>query len=452
VRPRYHSMTTQAQAAVGKLSLAVRRPWLVLAVLIAATYAGVLNRQLLTLATETIKTELHLSDMRVGVIMGLVPGVAAGLGALCLGALADRAPRQYVLAGSILVWSLATAGLGITGSVIGVTLGVIALALGESALGPLVNAIIPDLVQEQRRVLANLITTAAGTMALGIATMMAGLLMGFVEANRSVFPDSLAAVPNWKLSFLLAAALGLPLAAMVLGIGKIPSPAESATTASGGIGQYIRRHGMVLLGLSGCFAMQGLGSAAFLSWFPSHLVRRFGMIPADVGPLLGMVILSGSLFGLLVTFGMSRWLYPRLGKRSPYILYRFGVLAAVVPTLVLLIAPTAHVALGLLFCIFTLVGGAGGHIATIVQDVTPPRFRGRLFGAIILLMSLIPALGPMLVGAISDYINSQYAGLIVGICFVATFAFLVSGFLMHLNYKSAVFVAEDILRSGNSQV
>ena len=450
MRPRYHSMTNQAQASVGKLSLAVRRPWLVLAVLIAATYAGVLNRQLLTLSTETIKTELHLSDMRVGVIMGLVPGLVTGIGSLFFGALADRAPRHYVLAGSILFWSLATAGLGISGSVIGITLGVAALALGESGLGPIVNAIIPDLFREQRRVLANFITSAAGAMALGIATIMAGLLMGFVEANRSVFPVSLAMIPNWKLSFLLAAALGLPVAAAVLGIGKLPSTDEGAQAASESIGQYVRRHGIVLLGLSGCFAMQGLGSAAYLSWFPSYLVRRFGMNPADVGPLLGIVILCGSLFGLLVTFGATRWLYARLKHRAPYLLYRFALLAAVVPTLALLIAPTAHVALGLLFCMLALVAGAGGHIPTILQGLIPGRFRGRLFGAITLLMGVIPALGPSLVGAISDYIGSPSMGLIGGICAVTTVAFVLAGLLMHLIYKSAVLAAADIRHQSNS--
>lgn len=449
MRPYGHIMTTQVQVEVGKLSLAAKRPWLVLAVLIVATYAGILNRSLLGLATETIKVEFHLSDTAVGAIMGLVPGVAAGIGALFLGVLADRIPRQYVLAGSILFWSFATAGLGISGGVVGLTLGVIALALGASALGPIVSAIIPDLFRDQRRVLANFIMTAAGTMALGITTIMAGLIIGFVEANRSVFPDALAMVPNWRMSFLLAAAVGLPVAAAVFCIGKIPSPNEDGVAASASIGQYVRRHGMVLLGLSSCFALQGLGSAAFLAWIPSHLVRRFGMIPADVGPSLGMVITCGSVFGLLATYGMSRWLYPRLGHRSPYILYRFSVLAAVVPTLMLLLAPTAQVALGLLFCVAVLVVGAGGHTPTILQGVTPARLRGRLFGASIVLMSLIPALGPLLVGVVSDYVGSPSMGLIIGICGVATVAFVLAGLLMHLSYKTAVLAEANIRNQGN---
>ena len=168
--------------------------WAVLAILAVVTLAAAINRQLLFLVIEPLKGELGFSDRDIGVLTGLAPGLLAGLGVVVLGWLTDRTERHILLAVCIVVWSFATAELGLAYTFSGFLLGIMALALGETAVTPVANSLIPDIFDGQLRIRANLIYHVIGGIAVGLGSLISGLLLGWLQETGFV----LAFLPELK--------------------------------------------------------------------------------------------------------------------------------------------------------------------------------------------------------------------------------------------------------------
>ena len=88
------------------------RAWYILFVLTAATLFAFVDRQVLTLSAEPIRTAFELSDLQLGLLQGTGIAIFAGLASYPLAWLADRVDRRLVLAGSI-VWPGGVVGCGL---------------------------------------------------------------------------------------------------------------------------------------------------------------------------------------------------------------------------------------------------------------------------------------------------------------------------------------------------
>lgn len=405
--------------------------WFALGVLVLATYAGAMNRQLLALNLQPLKVELGLTDMQIGSVIGLGPGLCAGLGGLLLGVMADRGRRPLVLAACVVFWSLATGGLALADSYLGLLAGVVALAMGESSLGPVVASMIPDLFRDHRRVTANVILSGAGGMASGVATILAGLLVAWVTQLRDLLPPPLSAAPPSKAAFLFVAALGIPVAAAILTIRDPRPPAGLGVAAD--LRGFLRRHGPVMVGVYVAFAMQTFGVAAIATWTPAFLARRFGMDVGDVGAALGSAVTAGGLAGAVAAYLAFRAVAGRLGDRGPWVIYVAGVLMATAPIGMLLVARSAAQVLFLVFLTVVLISMAGSHIASIIQQISPAQLRGRAFAVATLVMSVIPGASPPLVGLLSDRLAPRAGGaggLLVAMVLCSTLGLALSAALL----------------------
>ncbi|MFN9250738.1 MAG: MFS transporter, partial [Brevundimonas sp.] len=100
-----------APAAAERPSL---NAWLSLGLLIAIGLYMYTDRQVLVLQTEPIRQQLGLSDFQVGLVQGLSVALFAAFVSYPLGWLADRIDRRFVLAGSIILWSVAVAACGLS--------------------------------------------------------------------------------------------------------------------------------------------------------------------------------------------------------------------------------------------------------------------------------------------------------------------------------------------------
>lgn len=417
------------------------RSWFIIGVLITTQYAGALNGAILVISMESLKLELGLTDSQIGFLLSL-PGICAGVGALILGYLADRAPRQIVLAVCILLWSFATIGLGLATQFIGILLGIVALAFGESAIGPVVNSIVPDLFSKQTRVKVNLILAGAGTIAGGLAAMAAGNLIALVDTNLISLKEYLAVSSGVRGAFLIAGLLGLPIALIVLVVGKIKRQTHNLEVSSN-FPNYIRRHGKALLGLYSAFAIQAAGISALATWIPTYLGRRFEISAAEVGSAFGKSVIAGSILGILLSLTLTHLISQKYGQRTSYIIYFSGLLTAIIPTALQLTADNQNMALYCIFFSVTLLTMGGGHTASMIQDVSPSQLRGRLFAFLTLFMSVIPAAAPSVVGLISDGLSDSSMGLIKSICTVSLSCFLLSALVLSKSRNSIFSAMND---------
>ena len=95
-------------------SLAETKPslkyaWYVVALLTLANISSFLDRQILALLVGSIKRDLHLSDIKVSLLMGLSFALFyTGFGIL-IGRYADRMSRRNIIMSGIAAWSILTA-------------------------------------------------------------------------------------------------------------------------------------------------------------------------------------------------------------------------------------------------------------------------------------------------------------------------------------------------------
>lgn len=423
-----------------------RRASFVLGVLIVTVFAASMNRQILFLIIEPLKAEMALSDADIGILTGLAPGILAGGGAILLGWLADHMPRHLLLGLCILVWSAATAVLGFAYTFVPFLIGVLALALGETAVTPVANSVIPDIFAGRRRVLANLIFFAAGVIAVGMGAALSGALLQWVQVNEALLPSVLQSMVYWRSAFVIVAAIGLPVALLVFSIGLIErrSVNDESFHRYRSLGHYAREHGVAAFGLYLAMALTMMAGLAVMAWSPTYIIRVFGVTPGEVGLALGVASTVGGLAGVLIAALVITKLLSLYGSLAPRHLYKYAMLLTIVPGMLQLFAASATQAY-ILYATQIMFANLGIALSsTMIQDISPAKFRGRMFGISIMLVGVVSSFGPLAVGLISDQFAGEARGLLWAIIMVMAPALTLSALCIGLTNKQYQVTADNL--------
>jgi MFS family permease len=364
----------------------------VLGLLFAGNLLNFYDRALPAVVLEPIKNEYGLDDTQVGILASAFVLVAA-LAGIPLGRLADRVPRTTVAGWGLLVWSAFTAAGGLLTSFGGFLASRVGVGVGESSYAPATGSLLSDLYPSERRSRAN---------ALFMLGFPIGTLLAFFTAGGLA-----VAFDSWRAPFLIAAVPGVVVAVLILrlreperGAADPVTTAPAARTASWSALFRIRTmYGLVL-----AFAGYNFAAYAIGTFLTPVLQRCHGLDLVDAGVIGGVVVGITGLIGLLI----GGRLLDRAARRSPSarvrvaavslaaaavfafaglaagrtalwqlvlflsVAYLLGViyLAAAVPVVSDVVGPGQRAgALGLLFAIGYLLGGAGGPIVVgIVSD------------------------------------------------------------------------------------
>lgn len=364
------------------------------------------DRGLLAMLSSAIQTTYQAGDGWIGALHGVAGILVASLLALPLAKLADRHSRKLMLLGFIAAWALLTLLAAAAPNFPLFFMGRAAAGITEFALIPVIYSMIPDLVSEKRRVLANLIFAAlmaagasAGYYFGGATIQLAGHLVQEVPAIFGGFEA-------WRVAMALLAMLGLPL--LLLGLTTHDPPRamaqQESAASSGSLLDYARSNAaalaLLILAAGGvAMAVQGLMPLIVLA-----LTRRFETDLGPVGESLGMLLLATNLTSLVIAGFIDRLLLPRIQQRGRPLVMALGALATVPFVLLMLQASTANVALVLIggFLLMTCIANA--LIPTIIQDIVPNKLRARAFAVYSLIISVFCAAGPVLMGGLSDLV------------------------------------------------
>jgi len=397
------------------------RSWYILAVVIAVTFAASINRQILFLIIEPLKAELALSDADIGILTGLAPGILAGGGALLLGWLTDRYQRHILLGVCILAWSVATAFLGVAYSFVGFLIGVLALALGETALAPVSNSLIPDIFSGARRIQANLLLFTAGGISVGIGAAASGALLSWVQTSEFTLLGFSPDLVYWRTAFELVAMAGIPVAILAFSIGRLERRKNNFNGAADyrSLSHYAQDHWIAASGLSLAIALISSAGLAVMAWTPTYVIRVYAVSPAEAGFALGLTSTIATLAGVCTAALLIRKLLPRFGTLAARYLFQYSILLTMVPTLLHLLATTTLQVYSL-FGVQIMLASIGTALSsTMLQDISPAKYRGRLFGIHVLLVTIVSSLAPWIVGFISDQFGPDPKGLLKAIVLFA---------------------------------
>ncbi|OAS23277.1 hypothetical protein A5481_16525 [Methylobacterium platani] len=370
------------------------------------------DRFLAALVAPAIKADLHLSDVELGLVQGTAFVIAYAGASLLAGPLVDRVHRPRLIAAGILAWSLATLACGLATDLAELLLGRAALGLGQAVLTPAALALIAARQPRDRVGRGVSLYTAGAVLGRGTALVLGGGLLALLPAAVPLGGGTIAA---WRLLFLLSV---LPNLAVALLLWRTPDPGRGGRRTLPGVrlGPWLARH-------AGRYAVMAVAGAAVAlvvqttnAWGVTLLVRRFGLPLSSAGMLFGLVVVLAAPLG---QFAGGRLLdrgsrgfpsRPRLGLPGGRLL--LAILLGTPPLLALLcLVDSLPVALAALAA---LVFGLGlGSVAALagLQLMTPQRLRGRVTAPFMACITLAGfGLGPPLVGLLADRVFGE-AGL-----------------------------------------
>lgn len=412
-----------------------------LLVLVVASIFSALDRQILVLLAEPMRRGLGLSDTKLGLIEGVGITLLAGALAVPFGWLADRYGRRTLLGICLLLWGAGTAACGLAQDFSTLFVGAIGVGIGESGVTPIVYGLIPEIVPERRRGLANGIYTLAAILGAGLGMTLSGALVQALEDARPLLPAGLRAFEVWRLAFLATALAGPVLALAVWLIRLHPerrggdAPQAAASPA---LQAYARAHRRTMVSVFAGSGLLTMGIAAGANWAPIVAAREFGANPAEVGQGIGAAYLLGTVAGALLGVVGVRLLRRRAGLATPVRVITVGAAVAGLASVLMLVV-TGVAGLYLLFGlqIAALIAGSV-LVPTLLQDMTPAALRSRLIAVGTGVTLGLGALSPVLVGALSDLLQANPHSLLLAMAGVGSAAFAASAAIMRTAEKPFV--------------
>lgn len=383
--------------------------WYVVFVLFLAYSFSAIDARVLTLLVVPIKQDLGLSDFEISLLQGFAFAILYSLAAIPIGRFVDTSTRRTrLVVGGVLFWSLMTMLCGTARSFGSLFAARVGVGVGEATLSPSAYSLISDYFDRSKRALAISFYAIGYPIGSGLALIVGAALLQYFSGLGTVNLGPLGEHQPWQMVFI---AVGLPGIVIALLVATIREPKRQEMAANhaakmplGDVFAYLRErwqlYGM-LIGSTALIALLAIGTAV---WYPTFLIRTYGMSTAQVGFYFGTLMLVCGTIGTI--FG--GWFAGRLMQKGQADAnMRIVLFATVIKGLPLVIGPlmpTPGLAL-LLMGIGTLVGQASqGVILAAIQDVTPNQMRGQVTALTLLGVNLIGmGLGGSVIAAITQF-------------------------------------------------
>ncbi len=358
-----------------------------------------IDRQILAILLPAIRDEFQVGDT----VLGLLTGTAFALFYVTLGIpiaqVADRWNRRNLVAAALAIWSGMTALSGLAANIWQLTLARIGVGIGEAGCSPPAHSMISDYYPPEQR------SIAMGFYTLGISTgiMIAYLAGGWVVENH-----------GWRQAFFIVGIPGLILAGIMRFTVVEPQRGASEERVASGsrptfleVLQFLRgRRSFIHMGVAA--GLSSFVGYAVVTFFPSYVVRSFGMGLAELGFWLGIIV---GIAGGVGYFG-GGVIADKLGRESRRKSFNFLALASLVSMLFYVTVFLAQSSGWALAMLVLPTGLANLYLATVLaqaQSLVSLRMRAVASALVLLLINIIGlACGPLFTGMLSDALEPSF--------------------------------------------
>jgi MFS family permease len=394
----------------------------VLAAVVGPIKKTFFGQQTSAASADFVHALLRWSQSRLGfkpedALLGLL-GTAFMLvyivGAPAFARLSERKSRWAIVAGGVIVWSLASGASGLAQTFFVLFLARCLVGIGEAAYGPVAPAMISDLfpIETRGRVLAWFY------VAIPVGSALGYVLGGWVAGSRI---GVWGLGESWRWAFFFVAPPGIFLGLRSFFMPQVPRKAPAEAVPWRDYGTLLRTPSYVLCTLGMAAMTFAIGGLAF--WMPYYLESRPGA-PAHTTILFGAIT---AVAGLAATLS-GGWAGDCLRRHAPssYFLVSGVAMIAGFPIFLATLAAPFPWAIWLLlfatcFCLFFNTGPTN----TILANVTHPSIRAAGFALnIFVIHALGDVLSPVLIGFFNDWCGDMNRSFRV-----VSLMFLVSGAL-----------------------
>ncbi len=190
--------------------------WYALFVLVLVYIVNFIDRQILSILAEDIKSDLRLTDAGIGFLYGTAFAVFYALFGIPLGRLADSWYRGRLMAMGLTLWSSMTALSGFANSFGVLAAARIGVGIGEASASPAAYSMISDYFPKERRATALSIYSSGLYIGGGLSLPIGGFVLSRWNTAWPNAAEAPMGLTGWQAAFLAVGIPGLLLALWVL--------------------------------------------------------------------------------------------------------------------------------------------------------------------------------------------------------------------------------------------
>ncbi|MEN3974523.1 MFS transporter [Emcibacter sp. SYSU 3D8] len=355
--------------------------WVVFILTLASTFS-IIDRQILNVMIGPIKRDLDISDSQMGLLMGAAFAVLYNLLSYPAGWMADRYNRRNLMAGGIAAWSLMTVVCGTAHSYVTLFAARMGVGVGEAALAPAAYSTMADYFKAARLPLAIGVVGAAPFLGQGLAGLVGGPLIDYLEARPQMSVPVLGEIYSWQAVFWL---VGLPGLVVALLFFTIREPRRHGKTEADGKGvpfsvvwSFVKsRRAFFVLIFTGYLALSTQGWSLML-WIYEYFVREHGLTRTQVGVPYGIISIVAGISGSVFAGGFAGYWISKGRKDGTLRLVFIGTCLLGPSAVVLTLLPSAYAAIALLIPVTFLMAMPPGLISSALQQIAPNELRGQM--------------------------------------------------------------------------
>lgn len=276
--------------------------WWLVAMLWLVCLLNYADRQAIFSVFPLLKSELHLSDLQLGIVGSSFMWVYALSGPIA-GLSGDRFSRKLLIIIGLIFWSLITLATALSRSYGQLVLFRALQGLGEAFYFPASMSLLSAYHDPRTRSRAMSIHQSS----VYAGTIVGGTVSGFMAEHY-----------GWRSSCCLFGAVGVLWGLALLGLlrepARGPEPVSAGVPQSGTVGSVREAfaHPMAIV-LMLVFVGANFVAMIFLTWLPAFLYRKFGMSLSMAGLNATVYLQTASMIGVL----SGGVLADRLVRRTP---------------------------------------------------------------------------------------------------------------------------------------
>lgn len=354
-----------------------------------------IDRQLLAILQESIKSDLDLSDSQLGLLTGFAFAVFYVTAGIPIARWADRSNRRNIVALAVFVWSFMTALSGLVQNYTQLLLARIGVGVGEAGGSPPSHSMISDIFPAEKR------ASAIGFYSTGVNI---GILFGFL------FGGWLNEFFGWRVAFmvvgipgiLLAVLVRMTLAEPIRGMAEKRKVSDEEVPFKRTLGLLWSRNSFRHMAAGA--ALNAFAGYSTSSWTASFMIRSHDMTTGELGTWLALIMGLGGAIGVFFGALLADRLAPRDKRWYMWLPAIVGFFSVPFAAFVYIVdSPYAALALaaipGLLHNVYL-----GNTIAT-THGLVGLRMRAMSSAILFFILNIIGlGAGPWTIGALSDYL------------------------------------------------
>ncbi len=385
--------------------------WYVVFVLCVCGVVAFIDRQVINLLVEDIKTDLLVSDTQISLLQGFAFAFFYALVAIPLGRIADSANRRWMITAGICAWTIAAICCGLAETYTQLFVARMMVGVGEAVLTPAGFSLLADLFKPNRLARPVSVFTAASFFGSGIALMVGGFIVNTLQSADGIAMPLLGSMEVWQAVFVLGALPGIPAAVWFFLSVKEPrrraaASRESAEQYKEGFLQalrYISHNGRLFFAIFCGISLLAAAQFALGAWIPAFFIRVHGWSAGDIGYAQGVLFLVFATLGVVSAGWLADGLQARGYRDANLRIATFAGLLALPWAIGIALAPSGPLAIALLAPVNLFGAAPFGAAVAVIPMVSPPQFRAQLVALYLLVANILgQAGGPWLVAQLTD--------------------------------------------------